>query len=155
MHKILRHTPDFIEKLTPHDHALVTYSMFHNRIAATKLMLSLGFDPMSTGMDGGSLAHIAAWNGDVEIITTLLRNHRDQIDLEMRDHQHGSTVLGWAAHGSVHSHRKDGDHLSVVAMLIDAGAKLDTPANRLGTNMIDQAAGNPAVQQLLRERGAT
>jgi ankyrin repeat protein len=115
---------DIASQLAPADHALLPYSIFHNRPAPALLMLSLGFDPAATGVDGGTPLHTAAWHGQREIVETLLRDHRHRIDIEARDTAHNGTPLGWAIHGSKHSWAKAGDHVACARLLIDAGAQL-------------------------------
>jgi ankyrin repeat protein len=152
---ILRERPGLIAEFTAADQALMPFSMFYGRPDAVKLMLSLGFDPSIAGIDGGTLLHIAAWMGEIEIVRALLQDHRARIDLEARDSTHGSTPLGWAAHGSVHSPAKNrGSHAEVVSALVAAGAAVDSPANKYGTSLIDQCRGNNPLQELLRKLGA-
>jgi ankyrin repeat protein len=118
--------PTLIQQLSPEEHSLLPFSMFHGRVQAVRLMLALGFDPTARGTDGGTLLHVACWFGNAEIVELLLRDHRDHIDLNARDLKHSGTPLGWAIHGSVHCWHKGGDYARVVELLIAAGVK---PAN--------------------------
>jgi ankyrin repeat protein len=152
---LLDANPRLLEQLTPQDQQIMPYSLFHGHAAVAKLMLSLGFDPMARGTDGGTLLHVAAWHGNVEIVSLLLKNYRERIDLNLLDREHGSPPLGWACHGSVHSFNKQaGDYPAIVRMLVAAGADLHTQANKNGISMLRLADGNEPVQQVLRELGA-
>lgn len=116
--------PNLIAELAPTDHGLMAYSMFYLRDDAVNLMLSLGFDPLAAGMDGGTLLHVACWHGRADVVAKMLRDHRDKLDLERRDTTHNGTALGWAIHGSKHSWAKGGDHLACIKLMIDVGATL-------------------------------
>jgi ankyrin repeat protein len=152
---LLDANPRLLEQLTPQDQPIMPYSLFHGHAAAAKLMLSLGFDPMARGIDGGTLLHVAAWHGNAQIVSLLLNNHRDRIDMNVRDTTHGSSPLGWACHGSVHSPSKQsGDYPAIVRMLVAAGADLHAPGNKYGRGMMQMAQGNEPVQQTLRQLGA-
>lgn len=140
---LLRDNPDMIGRLKPQDHALLPFSMFYGRLDAVKLMLNLGFDPMARGVDGGTLLHAASWMGSAEIVSILLRDHRDRVDLELKDPTHGGSPLGWAAHGSEHCRQAAGDYAAVVETLIQAGSTL--PRSIEG--------GSDAVQEVLRRNG--
>lgn len=121
--------PSLIADLSPADHALLAFSQFYGRTDAVHLMLDLGFDPLATGVDGGTLLHAACWRGDVAIVQRLLDEHRDRIDLNGRDPTHDSPPLGWAAHGSVHCRARGGDYPAVIRALVAAGADLSTAGN--------------------------
>jgi ankyrin repeat protein len=151
---LLDANPRLLEQLTPQDQPIMPYSMFYGRAAAAKLMLSLGFDPMARATDGGTLLHVAAWHGNVEIVSLLLKDYRERIDLNLPDREHGSPPLGWACHGSVHSFNKHaGDYPAIVRILVAAGADLHAQGNKYGTSMIQLAQGNEPVQQTLRQLG--
>lgn len=143
-----------IATLKPDDHALLPFSLFYGRADAARLMLDLGFDPGATGMDGGTLLHMACWRGNLQFVRYLMDRYLDRIDVNLRDPTHGSPPLGWAALGSVHCRAADGDYPAVIRALVAAGADLTMTANKNGSSMITQAAGNPDVQAVLRELGA-
>ena len=145
--------PDILAKLTSDDHKLLPHAAHLRNDPAALLMIDLGFDPTATGLDGGSTLHQAAWTGAAALVERLLKAGR--CDLEQKDPTHGSTPLGWAAHGAKACQHKKGDYLKTVQLLVNAGARLDIPANNAGTTMIQQAEGNPAVQEMLRKLGAS
>ncbi len=155
--RIVNAWPDVVSQLTPQDHKLMAHAAHLRHDGAFLLMLELGFDPLATGLDGGTVLHQAAWTGAADLIEPLLKTGK--CDLERRDSTHAGTALSWAAHGSVHCRHEKGDYPRAVEILIQAGARLDVLANKSGTTMTDQSAGNPAVQRViekfLKERCAT
>jgi ankyrin repeat protein len=138
--------------LMPADHALLAHAVFQNREAAAKLMLELGFDPMARGQDGGTALHMAAWVANLELIDKLLARGAD---VNAIDPTHGSTVLGWAAYGSVHRRREGADYVAAVERLVAAGADVKSPGNKFESSLLQMAEGNPQVQEALRRLGAT
>jgi ankyrin repeat protein len=144
--------PDLPAALTPDDHSLIAYAALHNRIESFNLMLDFGFDPMARGMDGGTVLHMAAWVGNTAMIEKLLAL---KVDLETLDLVHGSTPLAWAAYGSVHRRCDRGDYARSVELLVRAGANVGAVGNKNGVPMIGMAEGNPEIQQVLRQFGAS
>jgi ankyrin repeat protein len=135
--------PKMIEQLSAQEHSLLTASMFYDRSPAVRLMLALGFDPMTRGVEGGTLMHVACWVGNADIVELLLRDYRDRIDLNARDPQHNGTPLGWAIHGSVHCGRENGQHAGVVELLLGAGVTPVDPSE----------AGSDSVRAVLKRHG--
>ena len=150
--KALRDDPSLPGALTPDDHAQIAYAAQHNRVDALKLMLNLGFDPMARGMDGGTVLHTSAWEGNTQITQELLKQG---VDLDALDPTHGSTALGWAAYGSVHRQRNGGDYAGAIELLVHAGANVKAPGNKFGTTRVGMADGNPKIQEVLRRLGAS
>jgi len=146
---ILKASPKIVSQLPAQDHKLLAHAAHLRLDAAFFLMLELGFDPMATGLDGGTALHQAAWTGAADLTEPLLKTGK--CDLEQRDPTHGGTPLSWAAHGSVHCRHEKGDYPRVVEILIMAGARLDVLANKSGTTLTDQAAGNPDVQRVIEK----
>lgn len=138
--------------LTNQDHALIAYAALHNRIESVKLMLNLGFDPMARGMDGGTVLHMAAWMGNVELIRLLLDRG---VDVHVLDPTHGSSPLSWAAYGSVHRRCETGEYPAAVELLVGAGSDITAMGNKYGSSMLKMAEGNPQVQEVLRRLGAS
>jgi ankyrin repeat protein len=147
----LREDPSLVAAFTSQDHSLIAYAALHNRVEAVKLMLDLGFDPRARGLDGGTVLHMAAWVGSVELIQLLLARG---IDVHVLDPTHGSSPLSWAAYGSVHRRAISGDYPAVIELLVRAGADIKAMGNRYGNTMLQMADGNPTVQQVLRRLGA-
>jgi ankyrin repeat protein len=115
-------------------------------------MLRLGFDPSAPGVDGGTALHAACWVGNVPIVERLLTH--GGVGVDERDPTHGSTPLGWAAFGSVHRRAAEADYPAVIDRLVKAGANIVAVGNRNGRSLLEMAAGNAAVQAVLRRHGA-
>ena len=141
---IVAEHPDLVKRLTPTEHALLASAMFYGKVESVKLMLSLGFDTMARANDGGTLLHFAAWRGNLEMVTLLLRDYRDRVEIDLEDSQHHATPIQWVAHGSEYCRDPKGDYVGVVRALAAAGAKV--PAKATGTD---------AVRAVMRELGAT
>jgi ankyrin repeat protein len=108
---------------------------------AVALMLSSGWPVDARGQHGGTALHWAAWNGDSALTRELLR-HSPQ--LEITDHDHEGTPLGWAIYGSVHGWRcRTGDYPGVVQVLLNSGA---TPPQ-----LTETLQASAAVRQLLEK----
>ncbi|MGV3615934.1 MAG: ankyrin repeat domain-containing protein [Fimbriimonas sp.] len=122
----------------------------HGNLAAVELMLRAGFDPNATGMDTGTALHTAAWFGQAEVVARLA----GLIDVNLRDAHHGSTPLGWAAHGGHWCRNPKGDYVRTVEILLDAGADIHATANSGGTPILKQAGDREDVKAVLRQRGA-
>jgi ankyrin repeat protein len=150
---IVAKNPRLVETLQPQDHKLLAQAAHLRLDDAFKRMLAAGFDPNATALDGGTALHQAAWTGGAELVELILKTGK--CDLEQRDSTHGSTPLGWATHGSANCRHRQGDYERTVRLLVAAGAKMDVPANSSATTFVQQAQGNPAIQALLRELGAT
>jgi ankyrin repeat protein len=147
----LRDDSSLLVSMTPDDHALLACAAQDNRIEAVALMLELGFDPMARGIDGGTVLHMAAWEGNTQIIQILLQRGVEVNDL---DPTHGSPPLSWAAYGSVNRRRDGGDYAGAIERLVQAGANIKAPGNKSGASMLDMADGNPQIQEVLRRLGA-
>lgn len=113
--------PDVMRSFQPEHHGLLAYAVHHQRDAAVKLMLELGFDPSAGGTDGGTALHQAAWVGRVDYIELLLP--RSAALINGRDPTHGGTPLGWAVHGTDHRCNERGDYPRAIDVLKSAGAK--------------------------------
>jgi ankyrin repeat protein len=138
---LVRAHPGLVDSMSPSQHRALADVAWSGDVRAVSLMLSLGFDPRVPGHDGGSALHLAAWDGAVEMVETLLRDDRALELLATRDAHHGGTPLGWCCYGSVHNADR-GDHAAVARLLLDAGAELED----------DGSAASPAVQGILRRR---
>jgi ankyrin repeat protein len=144
--------PSLAAALTNQDHSLIAYAALHNRIDSVKLMLDLGFDPMARGLDGGTVLHMAAWVGNVEMIQLLLNRG---VDIHVLDPTHGASPLSWAAYGSVHRRASTGDYGAAIELLVRAGADIKALGNKYGSAMLQMAEGNTQVQEVLRRLGAS
>jgi hypothetical protein len=76
------------------------------------------------------------------------------VPLDARDPTHQSTLLGWAAFGSVHRRAPGADYPAVAERLLVAGADITAVANKEGRTLLEMAKGNPTMQAALRRLGA-
>ncbi|MFI5257763.1 MAG: hypothetical protein ACHQRK_10940 [Gemmatimonadales bacterium] len=136
---LVREHPRLVESMSPEQHRTLADAAWTGDVRAVSLMLSLGFDPRIPGHDSGSALHLAAWDGSVEMVETLLRDPRARGLVATRDAHHGGTPLGWCCHGSAQG-TDHGDHGAVARLLLDAGAE---PGD-------DGQNASPAVQAVLR-----
>ena len=88
----------------------------------------------------------------MRIVERLLA--RGGVPLDARDPTHQSTLLGWAAFGSVHRRAKGADYRAVADRLIAAGADIKAVGNGDGLTLLEMARDNPALQEALRRQGA-
>jgi ankyrin repeat protein len=149
---VLAEDPSLQPSLTRQDHALLAHAIFQGSFDAAELMLSLGFDPAAPGVDGGTALHAACWMGSVRMVERLLA--RGGVPLDARDPTHQSTLLGWAAFGSVHRRAAGADYPAVADRLVAAGADITELGNGVGRTLLEMAQGNPAMQEALRRHGA-
>jgi len=145
--------PSLAATLPRHVHSHLAFAIFFERVAAAELMLDLGFDPSSPGMDGGNALHAACWMGNAPLVERILA--RGVISIDAGDPTHGSPPLGWAAFGSVQRRAPRGDYVRVIDLLVAAGADVTAAGNKFGRTMMQMAEGNPLVQAALRRHGAS
>src|SRR5262245_16858654 len=134
---ILQSDPRLPEKMTSQDREVLLQAVGRNSIDSVRVMAELGLDIGSTGENGATMLHVAAWHGHVEIVRLLLEHG---VPVDTRDVTYGSSALGWAAHGSVNCRQADEDYCAIVTLLLDAGAKREVVV-----------ACSPAVAALLKE----
>ena len=151
-HAMAAADPSLVEALTPADQGVLAQAIFHGRYVSADLMLRLGFDPSTPGVDGGTALHAACWVGHAPLVRRILADGRVPIDTV--DATHGSTPLGWAAFGSTHRCAEGADYVAVIDELVGAGADVHLAGNRHGTSVVSMADGNAVVQAALRRHGA-
>jgi ankyrin repeat protein len=142
--------PDLIASLSPHEAQVFPTAAGAGKVKEVEMMLRLGFDPMTPGMDTGTALHQACWFGQAAVVAHLV----GVIDLETRDAHHGSTPLGWAAHGAQWCRNPKGDYVRTVEVLLEAGAKIEALANSAGTSILKQAGNREDVKAVLKKYGA-
>ncbi|HEY0868400.1 MAG TPA: ankyrin repeat domain-containing protein [Fimbriimonas sp.] len=150
LRRLLAEHPSLAADLDPEDARAIADAAGAGDLRTLRLLLEAGVDPQSKGMDGGTALHVACWFGQAEAVAMLV----GRVPLDARDEVHGSTPLGWAAHGAQHCWRKGGDHVRTVEILLEAGAPVAEPANSAGTGILDQAGGRDDVKEVLRRYGA-
>jgi hypothetical protein len=149
---VLAEDPSLLASLSRAEHGHLAHAIFHERFDTADLMLRLGFDPAAPGIDGGTALHAACWVGSVAMVERLLAH--GGVPLDARDPTHQSTLLGWAAFGSVHRRSKSGDYPAVADRLAAAGADITAVGNGGGLTLLEMAHGNPVMQEALRRLGA-
>jgi len=150
---VIAEDPSLLPSLTPHEHGHLAHAIFHELFDAADLMLRLGFDPSGPGIDGGTALHAACWVGSVRMVDRLLAH--GGVPLDARDPTHQSTLLGWAAFGSVHRRAPGADYPTVAERLVAAGADITAVGNGGGKTLLEMAQGNASMQAALRRLGAT
>ena len=136
--RVLDERPALIDALSAEEKRALPDAAWEGNAAAVRLMLRLGFDPMATGQDGGTVLHCGAWQGAVACVEATLQHPASGDLIEKRDAVHQSTPLGWCCHGARHCANSDGDYPAVARLLLDAGA-------RPGPNLEDAPADVLAV----------
>ena len=147
--QILREHPDAAKEIVAESRAISDAAQA-GKTETVRLLLSLGLDPVATGMDSGSALHTASWFGYAEIVRLLI----GRVPLDLRDANHGSTPLGWAVHGAQHCQNPAGDYIAAVEALLKAGADATAAANASGTSFLAQAGRREDVKEVLRKYGA-
>ncbi|MDP9362290.1 MAG: ankyrin repeat domain-containing protein [Acidobacteriota bacterium] len=118
--------------------AFIWACLFGRRPVA-ELLLDSGVDPSAQDAQGETGMHWAAHYGHVDIVKLLIKR---RAPLEVKN-IYGGTVLGqttWAVMNDAHE-----NHVLIIEMLIDAGARVD---------QADYPTGNERVDDLLRRHGA-
>jgi ankyrin repeat protein len=128
-------------------HALGHAAMVGNG-AAIGVLVSLGYDLVHEGPDGGTALHWAAWHGRAETVRALLAAGAP---VNPRDRTYGSSPIAWAAHGSANCREADEDYIAVIDLLLDAGATREPSFNRW--NEPPENLASDGVADHLRARG--
>jgi ankyrin repeat protein len=147
--RLLRRHPRLLAELTAEDRQVVAQAAEEGREAGLRLMAELGFDLGWEGAWAGTALHQAAWRGNVPVVRLLLELGAP---VNVRDTQFGCSPLAWAAHGSCHCRKADGEYLAVVEALIAAGADRETSINRWGEP--PETMGSRRVNARLRKWAA-
>ncbi|AIE86801.1 ankyrin repeat domain-containing protein [Fimbriimonas ginsengisoli] len=148
---ILKEHPAIGSEMSKEEASILPDAAQNGQTETVRLLLLAKVDPLSTGMDTGTALHTACWFGQLETVRFLLGH----IPIETRDEKHGSTPLGWAAHGAMWCRNSKGDYPAVVEALLKAGADPTAPANKGGTPILDQAGNREDVKDILRRYGAS
>jgi ankyrin repeat protein len=120
------------------DKKQLAHAARNNNLAAVRLMLEAGLPVTARGQHNATPLHWAAWHGNAEMVSLILR-HDPPLEDAINDFH--ATPLGWAIHGSENGwHRRTGDYPATVAILLRAGAEF-----------AGDARGTEAVKEVLRE----
>jgi Ankyrin repeats (3 copies) len=127
--------PDVVTKLSGDQMQLLVHKAHANDTAAVVLMLDLGFDALVRGVDGWEAIRWAAFHGNAEMVSQLLR-HKPPIGV--RDPTYGGTVLGHCLYGSVLGWSRDtGDFAATVRLLLEAGERPNPTDLPIGRDDVD------------------
>lgn len=113
----------------------LTCASFLGHTVVVSYLLAQGVSATAGRATGLDALHWAANRGQLESVRLLLRHGAP---LESRN-RHGTTVLGTAVWSAINEPR--GEQLSIIEMLIEAGARLDA---------IEYPTGHQAVDAILR-----
>ena len=140
--------PGLLDALSHEDRLAPVRAAERGQAGAMRALAALGFDLALEPHWGGTALHWAAWHGRIELVRELVSL---RASLDVRDQQHGSSPVAWAAHGSANCREADEDYLAVVDLLLDAGAAREPSFNRW--NEPPEALASDAVAEHLRARG--
>jgi len=127
--------PDVVTSLSPEQLRLLPDKAHANDTAAVRLLIELGFDPRTKGIETAEAIRWAAFLGNAELVDLLL--HHDP-PIAVRDPKFRSTLLGWCIHGAVHGWRAHtGDFAAAVRLLLAAGEPLDPAILPTGRDDVD------------------
>ena len=110
--------PALLDELPRRDQALICDAAWENRLEAVKVMLDVGFDPRTQGVDDSTPLDRASLHGFRELVELLLQHDPPM----SQKNAHGGTPLEACLWGSLHGWRTDGDYPGTVEALLRAGA---------------------------------
>lgn len=110
----------------------LTCACFLGRTVVADYLLSAGGDPSAGANTGLNAFHWAANRGQLDVVKLLIVR---KTPLETRS-MYGGTVLGTAVWAAIHEPKPD--HLRIIEVLIEAGARLDDAGYPTGDERIDK-----------------
>jgi hypothetical protein len=116
-----------------------TWACMLGRTSDAAFLLDKGVDPLAGNNTGLNGFHYAVWHGHLDTVKLLIER---KVPLEVRN-MYGGTVLGSATDAA--ENRPTADHVAIIEMLLDAGAKIGAA---------DYPTGNGPVDEVLRRHGA-
>jgi hypothetical protein len=127
--------PGIVSRLSADERRLIVDRAHANDTNAVMLMVDLGFDPLTTGVDHWEPIRWAAFHGNATLVRRLLE-HEPPIGI--RDPSYGGTPLGQCLYGSLHGWFCDtGDYATTVGLLLEAGEPLDPSRVPIGRDDVD------------------
>jgi ankyrin repeat protein len=145
--EILRQHPDMLRNMSAAANELLVTAAAANRPDDVRFMAQLGFNLGGIGENGSTALHVAAANGQVEMVQLLLEL---EAPVNVRDTTFGTSPLAWAARASKDSQREE-DYFRIVEALLNAGTDRATCINRWGVSPVEVSSDR--VANLLRSRG--
>jgi ankyrin repeat protein len=95
--------------------------------AVVPVLVSLGYDLGRESPHGGTALHWAAWRGYVDVVRALIAAGAP---INPRDCTYGSSPIAWASHGSANCREADDDYITVIDLLLAAGAAREPSFNQ-------------------------
>jgi hypothetical protein len=133
---ILAAAPELVARAPQQALHQVADAARNDNLAAVHAMLRRGFPVTARSQHGGMPLHWAAFHGNAEMMTEILRHDPP---LEARDRQFDATAMGWLIHGAVHgSWSAGGNHGACAHLLRAAGARVDEASLPTGNDDIDR-----------------
>jgi hypothetical protein len=127
--------PDAVAGLSRDQQRLIADRAHANDTEAVRLMLDLGFDPLTPGVDDWEPIRWAAFHGNAELVRLLLPHDPP---LGVPDPSYGGTPLRQSLYGSLHGwHCHTGDFATTVRLLIEAGERPDPAQVPIGRDDVD------------------
>jgi Ankyrin repeat len=127
--------PDVVAGLSRDQQRLIADRAHANDTEAVRLMVDLGFDPLTPGVDDWEPIRWAAFHGNAELVRLLLQHDPP---LGVPDPSYGGTPLRQSLYGSLHGwHCHTGDFATTVRLLIEAGERPDPAQVPIGRDDVD------------------
>ena len=121
----MRDQPNLVTAPTQGQQRALPDAGWNGNAAAVELMLDLGFDPTTPGMDTGTVLHCAAWQGHAELVKSILSDPAGcSLLINRKEASHNSNAFGWCCHGSINCRNPKGDYGKVARLLKDAGSEI-------------------------------
>lgn len=114
-------TPELLRTLSAVDLMVLPDSAGAGRWSTVAACISAGFPVDTTESTGATATHYAALRGNIDMVQLLLGA---KPDLSIRDREHSSTPIGWAAWGSDFVRDPSGDYPATIRTLAAAGGRL-------------------------------
>lgn len=115
-------THEVLEALAAADLRVLPDAAARGRLESVRACLAVGFDVDARDDYGATALHHACIRGDAKMVRELLERDADHT---IRDAQHQSTPVGWVTFGADYVSAPEGDYVTCLRMLLDAGARPD------------------------------